>query len=187
MKSVKLLAVLAAATLFTHTARADAPPPGFIDFGTLAPSGDSTFVEVNLKRNLLQLAARLTERHEPEVAKLLRSIHSVRVNVVGMNQENRTAVRQQIEAVRRQLNASDWERVVTAQEKKQDVGVYIKPRNDEAVDGIVVTVIQGDREAVFVNVVGDIRPDQLAKIGESLNIRPLKKLGRKLEKEEPAK
>ena len=50
----------------------------------------------------------------------------------------------------------------------------------EAVEGIAVTVLSGDGEAVFVNIVGDIRPQQIAEVGERLNIDPLKKLSREL-------
>jgi hypothetical protein len=36
--------------------------------------------------------------------------------------------------------------------------------------------MQGDGHAVFVNVVGDIRPEKLAMVGERFNIEPLKHL-----------
>ena len=40
-----------------------------------------------------------------------------------------------------------------------------------------MTVMDGTKQAVFVNVVGNIKPEQLALIGDRLNIEPLKKLG----------
>jgi hypothetical protein len=70
--------------------------------------------------------------------------------------------------------------VVTVREPGQDVAVFLKLRGEEAVEGLVVTVLEGDREAVFVNVVGEVRPDKLAEIGEKLGIEPLKHVGRKL-------
>ena len=66
---------------------------------------------------------------------------------------------------------------MTAQKKDEDVGVYIKTRGEEAVQGVVVTVIDGNKEAVLVNIVGDIKPEKLAIIGERFNIEPLKKIG----------
>ncbi len=79
--------------------------------------------------------------------------------------------------MRTELETKGWDRVVTVQEKQQDVGVYLKQGKTDAIEGIVVTVIDGDKEAVFVNVVGDIRPEKIAVLGERLNIDPLKKAG----------
>jgi hypothetical protein len=42
--------------------------------------------------------------------------------------------------------------------------------------------LDGNKEAVFVNVVGDIKPDQLSMLGDRLHIDPLKKLGKPQEK-----
>jgi len=40
----------------------------------------------------------------------------------------------------------------------------------------VVSVIGRDGEAVLVNIVGDVQLEQIARIGERLNIDPLRKL-----------
>ena len=55
-------------------------------------------------------------------------------------------------------------------------------RGADAVEGLVVTVIEGNREAVLINIVGDIKPDKIAVIGERLDIEPLKKAGEALKK-----
>jgi len=43
-------------------------------------------------------------------------------------------------------------------------------------------VIEGAREAVLINIVGNIKPERIALIGERFNIEPLKKIGRAIEK-----
>jgi len=58
-----------------------------------------------------------------------------------------------------------------------------KMHGSESVEGLVVTVLQGNKEAVLVNVVGDIRPEKLAMIGERFGIEPLKQVGKQLEDE----
>jgi len=176
-RSLALASVLTATALLP--AFADTPQPaGFVDFGKFsAPSDGGQFVEVNVSPQLLSLAAKLTEKKEPEVADLLRNLKSVRVNVIGLNDGNRKELDERIQKVRTDLSGAGWERIVTVQEKKQDVGVYLKHRGEEAVEGIVVTVIDGGKEAVLVNIVGDIRPEKIAVLGERLNIEPLKKLG----------
>jgi hypothetical protein len=74
------------------------------------------------------------------------------------------------------LEGQGWTRVVTVQEggKDQDVGVYVKMNTDDTIDGVVVTVIDaGEKQAVLVNVVGNIKPEQIAALGRQLHIDPL--------------
>jgi hypothetical protein len=157
--------------------------PGAVDFGKLTPSADGgEFVEVNIRSNLILMAARLAEKAEPQVAELLRGIQQVRVNVLGLSDANRADIRKRVQTIREQLDSLQWERVVTVQKSQEDVGVYLKMRGDEAVEGLVVTVLSGDKEAVLVNIVGNIRPEKVAMIGERFNIEPLKNLGPALEK-----
>lgn len=154
--------------------------PGHVDFGEFAAPENGQFVEVNIQGNLINMIATLTEDSEPEVAKILRGLKSVRVNVIGLNEENTDKIKARIKSVRSQLSAAGWERVVTVQDKKEDVGLFVKLKGEETVEGIAVTVLNGDSEAVFVNIVGEIRPEQIAKVGERLHIDPLKKISREL-------
>jgi hypothetical protein len=62
------------------------------------------------------------------------------------------------------------------------VAVFLKTRGDESVEGLAITVIGANNQAVLVNIVGDIRPEKVAMIGERFNIEPLKKVGQTLEK-----
>ena len=161
---------------------ADQPLPGYVDFGKFTPAAGGEFVEVNVNNNLICMAAKFVEKQQPDVAKMLRGIQRVRVNVIGLNDQNRADLEQRVKTIRENLDQQGWQRVVTAVQAKEDVGVYLKTRGEEAVEGLVVTVIDGGQEAVFINVVGDIRPDKLAELGEKLNIEPLKKLGGELKK-----
>lgn len=146
------------------------------DLGPLPAADGADYVEVNVSNNLIAMVARLAEKQEPQVADMLRGIKSVRVNVVGLTDQNRSEVEKKIKAIRAQLDAAGWERTVAAQKEKADVGVYVKTRGDEAVEGVVVTVIEGGQQAVLVNLVGDIKPEKLAMIGERFDLEPLKKL-----------
>lgn len=154
---------------------------GYVDFGKFSPAAGNEFVEVNLKSNLISMVARLAQKEEPEVATLLRGLQAVRVNVIGLNDANRADVEQRVKTVRGELEAQGWERIVTAQKSEEDVGIYLKTRGEEMVEGLVVTVIEGKREAVLVNIVGQIKPEQLAVVGERLHLEPLKQLGQKVD------
>lgn len=167
-------ALLTAGLCFT----AHAESPGLVDFGKFTPPGKgSEFVEVQVRSNLLNFAAQLVEKEQPEAAKLLRNVQLVRVNVVGLTDENREEMQKRVEKIRQDLEARGWERNVNVQGKSgEDVGVYTQTRGGEVLAGVAVTVIE-PKNVVLVNVVGDIRPEQITALGESLNIKPLKELG----------
>ncbi len=174
------LAVLLALPPLTLRA---ANPAGYVDFGKLSPGeSGSEFVEVNVNSNLIGMVAKMAGKAQPEVTELLQGLQSIRVNVIGLTDENRADIQSRVKAIRGQLDTQGWERIVTVQEKKQDVGVYMKTRGQEAVEGIVVTVLDGKKEAVLINIVGDIKPEKIGALGEKFNIDPLKKVGHGLEK-----
>ena len=173
-KSIAAAAVTAFLALGAHGA--EAPAAGYVDFGTLTPASGGEFVEVNLKSNLIAMAARFAQQQDPAVADIVRGVQQIHVNVIQLKEDNAKEVTERVRAIRDSLNGKGWERVVTAQQRKEDVSVCIRTREDEAVEGIVVTVLDG-RQAVLVNVVGNIKPESLAVLGERLNIDPLKKAG----------
>jgi hypothetical protein len=177
LKTVMLAAAVATLAVFDNL-RAQETPPGQVEFGKFTPpSAAGEYVEINVSRSLINLATTLVAKEEPEIANLLRNLIAVRVNVVTMDAGNRAEVEQQARAVRQDLEKKGWEKVVNARKEKEDVSIFVKTSGGESVQGLAVVVIEAEKQAVFVNVVGDIRPEQLAVVGERLNIDPLKKLG----------
>jgi len=157
--------------------------PGQVDFGTFSPPKEGgEFVEVNIPPSLIWLAAHLVEKQEPEAAQLLSGLKFVRVNVIGLSDENRAEIQARAQKVRQELTGKGWERIVTAQQKNQDVRIFLKMTDSSTVQGLVVVVMDDKDHAVFVNVVGDIKPEQIALLGDKLQIDPLKKIGKVGEK-----
>ena len=176
---------LAAAILslaLISSSRAAEVEVGAIDIGQLMPSAKGQFVEVNLSSAMLKFAARIASRHEPEAAEMIRNLKSIRVNVVGLDDSNRAATVEQIESVRRKLESQGWTKLVTVREKNDgdNVDVHVKQHGEEAIDGLVVTVIDRKGEAVFVNIVGNINADQIAQLAEKFDIEPLRKVHLKI-------
>lgn len=179
MKSLRLLvaaaglsAVLSASVVAAET------EPGYIDVGQLMASAKGKFVEVNLSTGMLKFAAKLCARQEPEAAELIGNLKRIRVNVVSLDDSNRKGTVAQIDSIRQKLESQGWTQMVTVRENDggDNVDVHVKQRGDDIIEGLVVTVIDHKGEAVFVNIVGSISADQIAKLAENLNIEPLKKL-----------
>jgi hypothetical protein len=174
-----LFGTLAASLWLTPTAiisAAETHPPGFVDFSKITELAGQSTVDIHLKGPLLSMAARIAEGTEGEAAELLRKLKLVRVNVFKLDDRNRAEVTRRIQAMRTELEAQKWEQVVSVREKNDDVGVYLKTKGEEAIEGLVVTVVDGKGEAVFVNIVGEIKPEQLSMLADKFHIDPLKKL-----------
>jgi hypothetical protein len=161
--------------------------PGQVDFGKFTPAADGgQFVEVQINSNLLSLTAKLVEKQQPDAAKLLRSVQLVHVTVVGLTDENFAEVTKRVGQIRHDLGPRGWDQNVMVQEKNgQDVGIYTKTRGGEALEGLVITVIEPKGQVVLINIVGDIRPEQVAVLGEKLDIKPLKDIGAALKDAAP--
>lgn len=155
-----------------------ADEPGYVDIGQLLPSTDGQFVEVNLSPALLKFAARIAKHHEPDAAEIVGDIKRIRVNVVELDETNRAQTIAKIDEVRAKLESQGWTRMVTVREKNDgdNVAVFAKVRDEENIDGLVVTVIDRKGEAVFVNIVGNISADKIAALAEKYDIEPLRKV-----------
>jgi hypothetical protein len=171
-------AALAASTLIPLSVRAaESVDAGEYDFGAFAvPTAGGEFVEVDLSRNLIALATHFIKVDEPEVAALLDGLRRVRVHVIGVDDSNREDLGARIERSRTELTQAGWQRVVTVRENRESVDVYVKTKDGETIDGVVVTVLEGDNEAVFVNIVGNIKPEQIVTVGHRFGIEPLKEI-----------
>jgi hypothetical protein len=152
--------------------------PGYVDFGVFKPAAQGEFVEVNLPVGLLRFAARLAQTHEPAAAELISNLKRIRVNVVALDDQNRDDTIARMESVRRKLESAGWMQVVSVREKDggDNVNVHVKQHSDDTIDGLVVTVLQGKGEAVFVNIVGNISADRIGELAQRFDIEPLRKL-----------
>jgi hypothetical protein len=165
-----LVAAGAVCLALASVARAD--EAGFVDFGTLNPTGEIQFVEVNIKSNLIAMVAALTKKTEPEVTQVIEGLKQIRVNVLGLTKENRDDMKKRVTTIRESLDKGGWERIVTAVEKNQDVGIFLKTKDAKTVEGVCVTVVDKN-QVVLINVVGNIQPEKLAIVGERFNVEPL--------------
>ena len=179
--------IAAAALLFNLPLRADNPSPGIVNFGKFTKPTNGELVEINLNGDTIAMAAQVGGKAQPDLAEVLRGLHSIRVNVVGLDNQNREEVTTRMKTLRSELDKLGWQQVVSVQQKKEDVGIYLKTRGREAVEGLVITVLDGRKEAVFINIVGDIKVEKLAALGDKFNLDALKKAAEVLKQSSPPK
>ncbi len=176
LRTTTVAVFLAWASASSSVAAAE-PSAGYVDFGKIAPSAEGKFVEIDLPEGLIKFAAKLATKEEPQAAEVLGNLKHVRVNVVELGDANRDEIVGRVQALRQELASQGWSQVVNVrdQPKGDDVQVFAKTRGEEAIEGLVITVVSGRHEVVLVNVVGNIKPEQIATLAERFNIEPLKK------------
>ncbi|MBK8474827.1 MAG: DUF4252 domain-containing protein [Opitutaceae bacterium] len=174
--SFLLVAACAVGLAFSSTA-VFAADSGEIDFGTLLAGAVGTkTVEINLPEPLLAFAATIAKCQDADAAALIKELKHIRVNVLGMDDKNRADISARVQKIRTELAAKGWLRAVNVQDNGDDVAVLIKIGNGSIIEGLAVTVLSKNNEAVFVNIVGNIDPVRIAAIGEKYGIDHLKKV-----------
>lgn len=172
-----LFATACAAGLALSANFASAAIPGEIDFGPLLVGASGTkSVEINLPEPLLAFAATIAKCQDADAAALIKDLKHIRVNVLGLDDKNRADITARVQKIRTELAAQGWLRAVNVQDNGDDVAVLIKIGERSAIEGLAVTVISKNNEAVFVNIVGNIDPARIAALGEKYGIDPLKQI-----------
>ena len=151
---------------------------GSVDFGRLLPSAHGQFVDINLSQGMLKFAAKIAADQESAAADLIGNLKQIRINVVGMDDSNRADTVGKVQALGRELELEGWTQVAAVRDGNSgdNINVHIKQHGADIIDGVVVTVLNQNGEAVFINVVGNIRVDQLGVIAEKLGLDQLRNL-----------
>jgi len=142
---------------------------GYVDFANLDSVYGEPKVMVNLNKTMLGFISKIN-MSDPEAAKLISKLKAVRVQIYNMSNDDKPAL-DLIAKVSKDIQSKNWLPIVSVNEDDEKVRVFTKLTND-VMDGLVVMVIKskGKKEAIFINIVGEIDPAQINKVTESLNI-----------------
>ena len=143
--------------------------PGYVDFGPALGDMEAS-VEVYLKGSLLVLAREAVKDEDPELGELLSRIDYVHVQVFPMEGLSTKKLMEKTGLVAKQLEKKGWELTVRVREDEEQVHVYFLPGKKDDIAGLVVMAVDEDDEAVFVNVVGNINPAEIGRIGRTFHI-----------------
>ncbi len=164
---IGIAAALALPVMVAQAEDAPAPPnPARVDFSDLAAAYGEPRVMINIGTPLLRLVSAI--KHEDPVANVaLQDLESIHVHVYDTFGDLEPALERANEISER-LNADNWERIVHAKEDGKDVNIFMK-QDDTKIHGLAVMAIDGE-EAVFINILGSISPDDLAKVMAQVDV-----------------
>jgi hypothetical protein len=157
-----------------------------LNLDKLAPKAVET-VDVTLDGAMLQLASRFLSGKQPDEAKakkLIAGLKGVYVKSFEFAKEGEYSP-EDLEAIRAQLRAPAWSRIVGVRSKRQgeNVEVFVKTEANQ-IAGLVVLSAE-PKELTVVQIDGPIDPDQLSELGGHFGIPKVELERRKQPKATP--
>jgi hypothetical protein len=161
--------VLACVTLFISACGITAPRnnDGYADLESLGMRDTDRVMNISIGPTLLHFAARYID-DEPETRDLLRSLDGVRIRIYEIDGDA-GRVAQRIFTMSEHLQEDGWEPVLLVRDKDEEVHMLLR-MDKEHISGMIVLVSDGESEAVIVNLMGEIRPEQFGDVMVALEV-----------------
>jgi len=140
---------------------------GYVDFGDLSASYGEPKITINLGGTMLNFVSMMSNSESPETSEMISKLKGIRVQIYSLD-ENVEAARDQFGKTKSSLKSSGWEPIVQVNEDDEQVLVYMK-MEDGNMEGMTVMVVD-DEEAVFVNVIGQLNPEELGRVMDSFDV-----------------
>lgn len=150
--------------------------PGYVDFAELGvhPPGRPK-LRVNLYGALLHLVAEATRSDEPGFSELIEKLRGIFATVYEVPPEARAAIEKKATDTANRLQARGWQTVFEMHEGDGDSS-YLQVHTDgDRILGLAVMFVEPDGTAGFINVVGDITPEDVGRLGRTFNIDALQR------------
>ncbi|ABD83152.1 DUF4252 domain-containing protein [Saccharophagus degradans] len=156
--------------LFSLGANASyAQSAGLVAFDDLSNEYGEAKVEINLSKQLLGLIGAFSKKENPELSELASNIESITVRVYNITDDAQAALNL-IDKTTKHLRKDNWVPIVSVNEEGEKVRIFSKSTG-EVMDGMVVMVVDtNSKEAVFINLVGQIDPARINDLTGALNL-----------------
>ncbi len=142
--------------------------PGFVDFGEMNSIYGEPKVNISIGGALLGFVGAMAKNSDPETAALFSKLKGVRVSVYNTEDAGAGAALDQVSRVKNSLQAANWEPIVQVNEDGEQVQIFIK-LNGTLMDGLTLMAVD-EEEAVFINVIGQLDPQELAQVMDNFDI-----------------
>jgi len=141
---------------------------GYVDLGDLTAAYGEPNVEINLGPSMLKFASAIMGDEDPEALAVMKGLKAIRVRIYNIEGKADAAINQ-INKSRKMLLADHWEQIVSVKEDGEENHIFVKMVNG-TVEGMTVLVAGDDDEAIFINIIGQIKPEDLGKITGSFDV-----------------
>ncbi len=150
--------------------------PGYLDLGMIESwFNQEANIEVNVQGALLNLVRSASRHEDEELADMLGKLKGVYVRGYKIDPAAVENIASRTGKLAQSLSADGWETVVRMRDEEERVDVFLRS-NQNRIAGLVVMVV-GEDETIFVNIVGEIDPDDIGRIGGRVNVPDIPGMG----------
>lgn len=133
-------------------------------------------VEVNVEGALMRMVEAASRQEDPELADLLARLDGVFVLGYELEETTMDAFDRLATDMGDDLADSGWTVVMRTRDVVENTHFYVRLVGDGVAGMVVMSVEAGSDQAVFVNIVGDIDPEQIGRIGQKFQIQGMREL-----------
>jgi len=140
---------------------------GYADLDSLGVKDVDRVMTLSIGPALLRFAASHVD-DDPEVRDLLRGLDGVRIRIYEIDGDA-ARVASRIGNISTQLQDDGWEAILSISEGSEATYMLLR-MVDQQIRGMTVLVSDGDSEAVVINLMGEIRPEQFGDVMVALDV-----------------
>lgn len=140
---------------------------GFADLDSLGMFDTDRVISLSIGPTLLHFAANYVD-DDPEVRDLLRSLDGVRVRVYEVDGDAQK-VAGRMQRMSDRLQQDGWEPVMLVRQEDEQAHMLVRVVDDRMC-GLTVLVLDGESEAVVVNLMGSFEPEQFGQMMAALDV-----------------
>lgn len=133
-------------------------------------------VEVNVEGALMRMVEAASRQEDPELADLLARLDGVFVLGYELKETTMDQFDQLATDMGNNLADDGWTVVMRTRDIVENTHFYVRLEGDGVTGMVVISVEAGSDQAVFVNIVGDIDPEQIGRIGQKFQIQGMREL-----------
>lgn len=147
--------------------------PGYLNLDELIENSDDYITsEIYLQNYILKMIAKVARKSEPDFAKMLSSIHLIRVLEFEFDENENKGSKAIASKLVRKLSSGNWDTLVRTRDENSNVNISIQSDKEDHIYALAI-VSWEDESMTIVNVVGDIDLEMLARLGEQFDIDAL--------------
>jgi hypothetical protein len=140
---------------------------GFADLDSLGLVDTDLVLSLSLGPAVLRFAANHADE-DPGTEALLRNLDGVRIRIYEVDGDA-ARVAGRMDRMSRDLQDDGWEPVMLVRQPDEQVHMLLRTV-DGRILGMTVLVLDGDSEAVVVNLMGDIQPEQFGEVMVAMDV-----------------
>lgn len=126
-------------------------------------------VEINIEGALLSLVAAGAKTSEPELSSMLAGLKSIKLQVIPLKDLDESSLRTKIGRTVHWLEDRGWKATLKVRNDGEETYIYLKETAGK-IDGLTLLSLSPGDEAVVINIVGRIDPEQIGRLAQHFDV-----------------